>query len=213
MRRGAAVQLFDDETVVALQSAIRRQAGLAVDPVEMTHQVRLQIGGGSKAVIGPGELLTRGRPDQERRDDHDQLGFAPREVAAAEQGAEHGQVLEARHAVDVLLGRVRDQARQCQRSAGRQLQGRLGLARLDARDLRVGDDDAVGGIDLADLRLDLQADAAFRQDDRREREADAVFLEGDRQGTEAVDRGEREFAAGPGALDAECPGRESVMEL
>ena len=71
---------------------------------------------------------------------------------------------------------------------------------LAGRFLRAGmlmleDDRAFVG-ELAHLGLDLQADAAFRQHDRREGEADTELLEGDGELAVAVDHGDRELAAG-----------------
>ena len=56
------------------------------------------------------------------------------EVARAEQRAEDRDIAEARQLVDLLAGRVLEQAADGQRLAGAELDGGLGLALLDARD-------------------------------------------------------------------------------
>ena len=117
-------------------------------------------------------------------------------VAAAEQRAEDRQVLEAGEAVDVLARVLGEQAGERQRAARRQLDRRVGLALLQGRDLNAREHHGALVGELADLGLDLEADAALRQHDRREGEADAELLVDDARLAEAVDDGDRVFAAG-----------------
>src|SRR6476661_7034634 len=96
------IRLFDDESIVTLQSTSGRQLlALAVDPIDVTEQVGLRIRSGCEPIVRTRQVLTRGRANHVGRDDHDQLGFALGEVPAAEQRAEHGYVLDAGQAVDV----------------------------------------------------------------------------------------------------------------
>ncbi len=86
---------------------------------------------GRVAAVGPGKLAARRVRGHVGRDENDELALAPAVVVAAEQRAQHGNVLEARHAFHALARLVRQQARHGQRAAARQLQGGLGAAHLE----------------------------------------------------------------------------------
>src|SRR6186713_392247 len=96
------IRLFDDESVVTLQSSGRQLPALAVDAIDVTEEIGLRVRSGREPIVGTRQVLARGRANHVGRDDHDQLGFALGEVPAAEQRAEHGYVLDAGQAVDVL---------------------------------------------------------------------------------------------------------------
>src|SRR5215510_10571090 len=116
---------FDDEPVVALEIADRGDALGAVNLVEVAEEVGLAIGRLAETIERTRKLLARCRLDEVRRDDDDQLAFLLHEIAAAEERAQDGKVLEAGEAVDVLADAVGDEAGQRQRSAGRQLDRRV----------------------------------------------------------------------------------------
>src|SRR5581483_9491952 len=190
------VRLLDDEPDVALQASDRQLPALAVDPVEVTQEVRLEVGGRREAVVRPRQLLAGGGTNHVGRDDDDELGLLLDEIAAAEQRANHRHVLEAGEAVDVLPGGVGDEAGERQRATGGQLDGGLGPARLERGDGYARQDDGAFGGELAHFALDLEADAPLAHHHGREGEADAELLVGDGQPAVAVDHRDRILAAG-----------------
>ena len=75
-----------------------------------------------------------------------------------------------------------------ERLAVLQLDFRLGAAGRQRRHAEARDADAVGEVERADFRLDLEVDQVVAEHGRREREADAEFLELDRDGRVAAAR-------------------------
>src|SRR5262249_9786472 len=114
------------------------------------------------------------------------------EVAAAEQRTEDWDVFCARQPIDILLGGSRDETSERQRAAGWQLDDRLCLARVEYRIARHV------ARDFADTRIDLEADAPFRQNNRREAQLHAELFECDRADARSdVDTGDvRHLATG-----------------
>src|SRR5262245_25197660 len=83
------IRLFDDEAVAALETAVGHDGSPPVDSVEMAEERGLELGGRREAVVGPYQLLARGRSHHDRGDDHDELGLVANEILTAEQGPEH----------------------------------------------------------------------------------------------------------------------------
>src|SRR5262249_43788285 len=115
------------------------------------------------------------------RDDDHELGLVGKEIPAAEQGAEYGQVLDPRYAVEILLGALLDHAGHDHRTTGGQFDHGLGAADLQGGNRELPDPDAVLGRGLAYLAGDAHADAALAHHDRREAQADTERLELDRR--------------------------------
>ena len=111
----------------------------------------MQVRCGRQAVVGPGQVLARGRPHHVGSDDDDELGFLLDEVAAAEQRAEHGHVLQPGKPSMFWRVIVRDQAGHRQRSARGQLTVDLACRFLSAGILMLESDDRAFAGQLADL--------------------------------------------------------------
>ena len=105
-----------------------------VDRVQAAQQQGFRIGRRDEAVGGRGERASAVGFDQIGADQHHQFGLVVLEVAAAEQRAQHRQVLHAGKAVDHLLGVVLHQAGDGEAAAGRQFDRGLGAAHRQGRD-------------------------------------------------------------------------------
>src|SRR5712691_105050 len=160
-------------------------AGRAVEAIELAEQNGSRVARVGISVVRPRQVLLSHRPYDIGSDDDHQLGLLVDEVAALEQGAEHRQLHQARNAVDLLLGLLRDHAGQGERATGGNLDGRFGPAGLDRwygeRGLRPHADrlnqgELILGGQLGDLGHDLEADASLGQHHRREVETDAELL-------------------------------------
>src|SRR5207248_635475 len=103
---------------------------------------------------------------------------------------------EPRHLILLTLEVVLQQPADGEALAVPQLDRGVGAAHDQARNLRTGDVDDVGGIELTDFRLDLQVDHAVAEHRGREREPDAEFLEDDRDLAERARYRKRKFTAG-----------------
>ena len=90
---------------------------------------------------------------------------------------------------------MRKQASQGERSARGQLDRRLGLALFERRNGNVGQHNRAVVRQLANLDLDLEANAALRQNDGGEGDANTKFFEGDAHLSKGIDHGDRKLAA------------------
>ncbi len=196
--------LLVDEAVAALvlTLGVRLVSRGAVNAVDIAEEHGLAVGGRGEARIRRGERGTRHRLDQIRRGDDDQLGLVALEVAAAEERTEDGQVAEAGQLGDRLAHAVLHQAAQHHRAAGGKFERALGAAHLEAgnrlaRAVGTGDCDGAIRRQLGHFGLDVQTDAALRQDDgsEGERHAEGLELDGDVAALVAAG-GDRELAAG-----------------
>src|SRR5437870_3561186 len=85
---------LDDVADIAVIYALRLLAGAAVDLVETSEQNGLPVGRVVKAVKRSRELLVAHRSGDERRHDDHEFALIAYVIAAGEQRAENGQVLE-----------------------------------------------------------------------------------------------------------------------
>ena len=126
------------------------------------------------------------RRDDLRRDHDDQLGLLLLVRAALEQVAEHRDVADARESSTSCCRRCCSSGRRS-RTSGRpaaRLPSRCGGSTAPARGSPRAD--AVGEVERADLRPDLQVDQVAAEHGRREVQADAELLEHDRDGVAAA---------------------------
>ena len=114
---------------------------------------------------------------------------------AAEQRSDDGQVLKTGEPIDVLARVIAQEAGECERAARRKLHRGVRLALLERGDFNARKHDRALLRQLADLALDLEADASLGQHHWSEGEADAVFLVDDAHLAQAVDNGDGIFAA------------------
>ena len=154
---------------------------------------------GRQRVVGR-RLIDVARPrrtHQMRRHDNGEIGLVLLVGLRREQRAQHRHAAEPRQLLDLVLVVGLQQAADHEALAVAQLDRGRGAAH-DQRRHRdaVAHRHRMGGVDLADLRLDLQVDQATAEHGRREGEADAVFLIIDGDLPEAAGHGNRIFAAG-----------------
>src|SRR5688572_29249187 len=176
---GIPPPLLNDIANMAVIDALGSFAGDAVDLVQAPEEDRLPVGGRVEAFEGRDELLLVDGADDIGRDDDDELRLVGLEIAAAEEGAEDRQVLQAGGAVDVLLDGVLDKTGHDHGAAARQFNRGFGAANLQAWHGEVGarNGQRILWGELAHLGVDAHADLSFRHDHWREAKADAKGLE------------------------------------
>ena len=137
------------------------------------------------------------RPHQPRRDQHHQLRLLGPIRLALEQRADDRQLAENRNRRGVILRDVVEQPGNRERLPVAQLHVGLGASGRQRRNPEARERDAVGEIERADLRPDLQPDHV-PGNRRREVQPDAELLEDDRDGIALgpLDDWNRELAAG-----------------
>src|ERR1700722_12716596 len=147
------------------------------------------------------ELLPRrGRLDEMRRDDDDEIGLVLLIARAREQRAEHRHRAEPGNLAAVAQVVRLQEARDREALPIAQLDGRDRVALDQRRDRGARDRYRIGEIELAHLRRDLEVDEALAEHRRGERQAHAERLELDGRRDDPIRRGGgeryREFAAG-----------------
>ncbi len=156
-------------------------AGLRARYLHLADQEEVGVVGRQRAVERRlDHVARRRRPHEMRRDDDGEIGLVLLVGLRREQRPQHRHAAEPRQLLDLVMVLGLQQAADDEALAVAQFDGGGGAPHDQRRHRNVvGHRHLMGGVDLADLRLDLHVDQAVVEHGRGEGEADAVFLVGD----------------------------------
>src|SRR5476649_1839925 len=164
---------------------------------DLAHQEQIDVVDRKRVIERRCDDVARtGRTNEPRSDNDGEIGLVLLIRGAAKQRAQNRDVADPGQLRYRVLPSALQQSADHEALAVTQLDGRRGAAYNQRRNRDAGYLHRMAGVELADLRFDLEIDQTVAQHRRREGQADTIALVFDRNLSERAWNGNRKLTAG-----------------